>query len=950
MGDQREPHVGDHQPIVQGDLDVELEGVHTDRERLSWTSTGLEIMAVCVTKRPYNRRNGRSTVAVHESACGNLYEVQLRRSTLLILSSIVLSACAEQAPPAETSVELTIAYDSTMGVDRLVVWGTSEAGTTRIDQHSLEAPYSLDPPGLRQAPIDLVVRDALEGETVVLRVDGRTADGSVVGSGATSVAVEVDRSVSALVTLGAPIVCGDGHRSNLEACDDGNQIAGDGCSDVCTLEPGSEQCGDGITAGTEECDDGNNADGDGCSAACRLEAQGAYVYEVERLEPATTTSIDFVDVPGATLTFVPNGPSDRWVVFVSGVLGSSNPSPVTAEMRLLINGIEVDHFGHQTLGTDDNDAGFLTFETITGATEEQVITPQFRAEVGTTRVASLRVVTVLVPPGADFQYAKQDEILEATGEGLDLARIDFTPAKPGEYAILAKGNLTELPSASTAQIWLEDDHGVAHPLQGFSSPRAAWLPAFVSMTETLDETPKSFVVRGTSSGTATLADWWDESFSMRQPIVITAPPDGLPAGYPVSVRFDHAAQAALGRSLPDGSDVWVVARLDDGTLAPIDRVVDETSSWNRSDTQIWFDTVPGVTPAYWLYWSSARPAVPPADPERVFPFFDTFEGTQLDPLRWSGRTAAVQNGQLVLSGNASVQSGGTYGSNTLWEAQIASISNGQVGTGGLVELLTGNPDGNDTGSGVGFYGLGPALIAQAGTNQTALQLMDPLATHILGFARRSGADVTFYDDGQPVASLAEPVFATPDLRVRMSNPDPNFALVYDWVRIRPIVAAEPLVELGAIEGRAGASPSQWRNRKLMAFRTDVFLRAFSAAADANVSTMTDTPVTLTSLEVPAPPTEVDELVIASARVSGESSATGRKSGEVRADGEILVRTAHRINRDSSRTSGYHHVVGVADARHTSASARYQVDIRSPDGIEVDGAGASILVLSYPSRR
>jgi cysteine-rich repeat protein len=52
-----------------------------------------------------------------------------------------------------------------------------------------------------------------------------------------------------------------------EVCDDGNIIAGDGCSQDCTS---NEECGNSVvdTALEEICDDGNRASGDGCSADC----------------------------------------------------------------------------------------------------------------------------------------------------------------------------------------------------------------------------------------------------------------------------------------------------------------------------------------------------------------------------------------------------------------------------------------------------------------------------------------------------------------------------------------------------------------------------------------------------------------------------------------------------------------------------------------------------------
>ena len=94
-------------------------------------------------------------------------------------------------------------------------------------------------------------------------------------------------------------VCGDGHRTPPEQCEDGNTLDGDGCTSRCMLElcgdgvvnnGGSEDCepprtascndvceiriplcGDGFVTPPEECDDGNQAEGDGCSSICKLE-------------------------------------------------------------------------------------------------------------------------------------------------------------------------------------------------------------------------------------------------------------------------------------------------------------------------------------------------------------------------------------------------------------------------------------------------------------------------------------------------------------------------------------------------------------------------------------------------------------------------------------------------------------------------------------------------------
>lgn len=79
-----------------------------------------------------------------------------------------------------------------------------------------------------------------------------------------------------------PTTCGDLLVDGQENCEDGNALAGDGCSDVCQREDGwscgglpsvcTEVCGDGLVVGNEECDDGGTADGDGCDASCHVES------------------------------------------------------------------------------------------------------------------------------------------------------------------------------------------------------------------------------------------------------------------------------------------------------------------------------------------------------------------------------------------------------------------------------------------------------------------------------------------------------------------------------------------------------------------------------------------------------------------------------------------------------------------------------------------------------
>lgn len=66
-------------------------------------------------------------------------------------------------------------------------------------------------------------------------------------------------------------VCGNNVLEAGEQCDDGNILAGDGCSATCQLE-NLALCGNGTVNPGEECDDGNKINGDGCNDTCQNEA------------------------------------------------------------------------------------------------------------------------------------------------------------------------------------------------------------------------------------------------------------------------------------------------------------------------------------------------------------------------------------------------------------------------------------------------------------------------------------------------------------------------------------------------------------------------------------------------------------------------------------------------------------------------------------------------------
>jgi len=65
-------------------------------------------------------------------------------------------------------------------------------------------------------------------------------------------------------------LCGDGFIGPGEACDDGNAIEDDDCTNSCALAT----CGDGVVQQGEACDDGNVEDSDACLNSCVVASCG----------------------------------------------------------------------------------------------------------------------------------------------------------------------------------------------------------------------------------------------------------------------------------------------------------------------------------------------------------------------------------------------------------------------------------------------------------------------------------------------------------------------------------------------------------------------------------------------------------------------------------------------------------------------------------------------------
>lgn len=149
---------------------------------------------------------------------------------------------------------------------------------------------------------------------------------------------------------------------------------------------------------------------------------------------------------------------------------------------------------------------------------------------------------------------------------------------------------------------------------------------------------------------------------------------------------------------------------------------------------------------------------------------------------------------------------------------------------------------------------------------------------------------------------------------------------------------------------SGGESSEHCYRKLIAFREDAWDDISYNLAAAQTTTTSNTFQTKNSITTSTPPGNCDHLSIQCARISGSDTAgTSQKSGELRIDGNAVVRTDHHINRNGSSDQGYHYTIGVVDVTNTDQAITYDNGFLSPNSTAVECAESAIVVLRYAIR-
>ena len=863
----------------------------------------------------------------------------------LIVALLLAVGCGEQSELSDpTRLELAVRFGSHLPISSLAIeidWTTDRAEVTQdVLPHA-------GPRGLRSVRVSLDLPDPAIGQSTGLRIIGWDGERPLGVATATLMAARGTRTELTL-DLEPPGACGDG-AIGVDDCDDGNLINGDGCSNTCEVEPGYQctgapsrcaRCGNGRLEVDEACDDGNLVAGDGCSEACQVEDDVTVWTNSWSWEALEATSTTFVSVADMELP----ASGEPQLVFVSGIVTGDDTSRV--DVQLLLDGEVVDLFGYQLRGDPEGaGAGFTTFELVDPSAEGHKFSINVRATVGAAILRDVTVVAARLPGKAQITALSSDERNERVGREFVVDRLEIPGAQAGRHLLLARMSLSEQPSGGTARGWLAFADGTRKPIDDrgvtFSASRDPLSPLLAMALLDVPPEGTSVQLMGTSSGSgsSSVTGWAEPDAAFRQVMQVSGPAD---PGYAVKVTFDHAEHVARSRSREDGADVMIVYRpADGGTPVRLHRVLASGSAWNRSNTTVWFRLQASVdatgTDAYDLFMGGDIDKRD--DPRQVFSFYDGFNRATLgDGWRLlEGTDVSLENGRLRVDGGTSLASqAGAPPDGSRWEARLR-LDPATPDT--LFYLTVGEASFSDRqGAAFSVAGLS-GHQANTTVGQEAVQPDTPGEFHRYAISRLAADRVSFSQDDTMLTLLAGGQTTATSWSLGVINQGTG-AAIYDWVRIRPYQVPEPTVTLGELLGRAGVSASSYRYRKLAAIRLDDWAQAWSAGPAATQRT-TEPYAPVVTLNVPAGPAQ--RLVLQSVRVGGASDPAARRSGQIRANGRTLLTTGHRIDRDDSDFSGYHHIAGLAHV--VTGTATLEVGVASPDGIQVSGADGQIIVLA-----
>ena len=198
----------------------------------------------------------------------------------------------------------------------------------------------------------------------------------------------------------------------------------------------------------------------------------------------STTSTEFVDIPGGTLT-IPVSPGSTWLLQTSAAISSTNIEPVTVEARYLVDGIERGIGGTQN-SVPDRPGPWEHFYVLLGSTVEQHLVYQLRdASGGTAKIEQLHAIAVRLPPGAAPHYQSSDDAQLVTATTLG-PQVTFSLGPlSGRYVVFLLVNASDRPAQNDCYVQWRGPSGEIL-LQQLQQPREPWQSMFAVRVLELD--------------------------------------------------------------------------------------------------------------------------------------------------------------------------------------------------------------------------------------------------------------------------------------------------------------------------------------------------------------------------------------------------------------------------------------------------------------------------------
>lgn len=311
------------------------------------------------------------------------------------------------------------------------------------------------------------------------------------------------------------------------------------------------------------------------------------------------------------------------------------------------------------------------------------------------------------------------------------------------------------------------------------------------------------------------SSWWSTDYSYRRRLTVQAAGETVGAGYSVSLTLSTADLAAAGKLRADLRD-WRIVVWNGWTWTEIDRdVVAEGATWFALPAPL---VAGSQSDQYFVYYGHAGETGDPlADKSNVYAFYDDFDSYDGSKWPWP-MPSGVDMGGGVITVTAYNASGGP--ADSCPGSYDCMLSRQTFGAGYQVEHRAMHPDyiygkKHDADQGLSDDGhtneikmrsynvsMFQRVNRSAGVSdvQQCCQVADT-AWHTFRITRLPGSILYQVDDSAASASTTHlPALSLP-VHIRAYSDEPYEASrnVVDWIKVRAIVANEPVVTWGREE-------------------------------------------------------------------------------------------------------------------------------------------------------